>query len=683
MASGEALRPYADRLARLLSDARGAEVLAELQGLLVRLRDRDDRRDLGEERALAGDLDVGVWRAERTADGVALRRTQQPEGCHWADVDYVPPPAGARRVVVIGESVARGCSYAPFFTPTGALARQLDRVAPDEYQCVDLAKMGADAETLTGLVRQLPAVEPDILVVIAGNNWALTDFTGDDGLRGVIAGSLRDGGYAAMRRTYIDRVVLPGARRFLDSLLALHARGTRIVIVVPESNLQGWVPPVDVEVPVLAAEPLARWYELRVRAERACTAADWADVRAAASEMRGLDGGTSPVPGQLMARAGLAAGDGAAARAGLEASHDALTGLGLVPTPRIIREAADLLTGFAAEHGFLCVDLRTVLASPDIPGLPDQRLFHDYVHLTDQGMELMISPIADAILGYPPGTTPPGPGIAPELRSFMHLTAAAQSAYFGQPVEVVDGYLRAAVDADPNVTAFLTALLELIEGADPRWTHSAIELLSTIQLAAGAFASILLARDVTHTLWALRASLWNVLGVAPALAGTQIDLLLPSPWRDFGNDRAYHQSKSQRQRLGFALDQPLPGTLCLTYRTPDAPAGSTAQVSLNGEPLGSLDSSTSWAQARFGLPAQATRTGMNWLHIAWPVPLIDAGPRYAAGAAALDRRVWPDVLPVFGELFDARVTLAHGAAREGATGEGATCEGATCEGAAR
>jgi hypothetical protein len=667
VAPSETLRPHADRLARLLADARGAEILAGMQELLAHLHDAAAPPGVAgfSPPAPAGAPAVGVWRAERTAGGVALRRAETADSgeCHWAGVGYVPAPAGARRVVVIGESVARGGAYEPVFTPTGALARLLDRQAPGAYQCVDLAKAGATVEALTMLAGQLPAVEPDVLVLIAGNNWARTDVAREDGvtdegLSAALAVSLRDGGYAALRRAFIDRAVLPRARRCLDRLLALHAaRGTQIVVVVPEFNLRGWAPPADVEVPALAPEPLARWYELRARAERGCAAADWPDVRAAAEEMRVLDGGTSPVPGQLLARAGLAAGDGAAARAGLEASRDALAGLGLPwCTPRIISEVAGLLTGFAREHGFPCVDLRTLLASPDELGLPDQRFFHDYCHLTDEGMEVMMSAVADAIAGQPPGTTPAGPGIEPGFRSLMHLTAAAHSAYCGQPQENVDRYLRAAVGADPQVTGFLSGLLEVIEGADPRWTHSAIESLAAMQHVAGALAPVMLRRDVPHTMWALRAALWDVLGRAPAGAATDIDLLAsrwPTP------DQPYQQCTGERQPLGFALRQPRAGTAGLTYRTPHAPAGSAAEVSLNGEPLGRLAASGGWAQARFELPAAVTRAGMNWLRIRWPVPVIDTRRRHAAGAAALGRDAFPDVLPVFGELFDARVTLAR------------------------
>ena len=48
---------------------------------------------------------------------------------------------------------------------------------------------------------------------------------------------------------------------------------------------------------------------------------------------------------------------------------------------------------------------------------------------------------------------------------------------------------------------------------------------------------------------------------------------------------------------------------------------------------------------------------MNWLTITWPVPLIDTGPRYAAAAAVLDRGTFPDILPAFGDLYNAHITL--------------------------
>ena len=93
MAPSEALRPYADRLARLLADAHGAKVLAELQSLSAHLNDRCDRAE-GSAPTPAPDLIGGVWRAERTADGVALHRSEAAgdAACHCADVSYVPPP---------------------------------------------------------------------------------------------------------------------------------------------------------------------------------------------------------------------------------------------------------------------------------------------------------------------------------------------------------------------------------------------------------------------------------------------------------------------------------------------------------------------------------------------------------------------------------------------------------------
>ena len=173
----EALKPTAQRLANLLGDAHGAEILAEMQRLAALLRDGAgpavDQAACSLPAAAPAEGEVGIWLAERLADGVALRRRDMTgmNPWHWADVSYVPPAGDARRVVLIGESVARGWGYDPAFNPTMALSRQLDRAAPGDYQCVDLGVAGATAEALTRLVDQLPAMEPDVVILFAGNNW--------------------------------------------------------------------------------------------------------------------------------------------------------------------------------------------------------------------------------------------------------------------------------------------------------------------------------------------------------------------------------------------------------------------------------------------------------------------------------------------------------------------------------
>jgi hypothetical protein len=167
MASDEALRRHADELARLLPDARGAEILAALQ----RLRTHQARPQAllvaaAPPPAIGGGpdegRDVGIWRTERAAGGIALRRRDvEANPWHWARADYIPTAAGAQRVIVMGESVARGWGYDPVLNPAMPLDRQLNKAAPGQYQCVG---------GLVDLIyRGKAATGPDATVAVNGN----------------------------------------------------------------------------------------------------------------------------------------------------------------------------------------------------------------------------------------------------------------------------------------------------------------------------------------------------------------------------------------------------------------------------------------------------------------------------------------------------------------------------------
>ncbi|MFG2121004.1 hypothetical protein [Streptomyces sp. NPDC048710] len=68
---------------------------------------------------------------------------------------YVPAKADARRVVLVGESAARGFLLDPGLTPADVLQGELADGA-EPVQCVDLARTGAGIADLAGLVESLP-----------------------------------------------------------------------------------------------------------------------------------------------------------------------------------------------------------------------------------------------------------------------------------------------------------------------------------------------------------------------------------------------------------------------------------------------------------------------------------------------------------------------------------------------
>ncbi len=656
MAPSESFKPHTDRLAGLLADARGTAILDELQ-LIAQRRDGAGATPC---RPATATGQIGVWRLDE--DGRTLRRDpNRGDASWWADTAEVPLRDGVRRVVLIGESVARGWIYDPEFNPAMALERQLAKAA-GEHQLIDLARAGICAEELTKLVEEISQLAPDCVVVIAGNNWATLPFAPTIELFDDLANALRTGGYAALRELFIDTVVLPRAREFLDRLVALHVdHGTQVVVVIPEFNLQGWAPPADVDVPVLANGMLDEWYDLRRRAATTGDERRWADVAEITRLMRSLDLGMSPVPGTLLARAARELGDGAAARDGLEQARDALVGVSVAINSQITSQIQALLVEFAGEHDFPCVDLRAVLAGGP-SALPDPAAFLDYCHLSDEAIERAMSAVADAVLGLSRGTSTPGQGAPQRIRALARLLAATQSAYVGQPTEVIEPQLRRALEDDPQVHDVMSRLLDILEGAGPVWTHAGIEALATVKSAREIFGPMLLAGMRSDRMWTLRACLGQVLDRTPPAGPMDVNLMSTADSMDRQRPdckprRSFWRLTAERTTLAFAIDRPLAGTLRITYRMPAGRPDTVASTAINDVTAGTFPTTTRWATTEITLPAHATHPGVNWVHLHWPVPTVDADDWHTAEAATVLRGGFPAVAPVFGELFDARLTL--------------------------
>jgi hypothetical protein len=221
----DALRPLTRRLAELLADEDGAQVFAQMQllGLAASREHVPARGSTG--------LRVGVWDPVPREDGaVEFARAAEAtaEWRYWADVERIPPKTGTR-VVLIGESVARGYLFDPAVTPARLLEAALG------VEVVDLARTDLLPSMLPPLFESLSGFEPDAVVLFAGNNWTHVVFEIEELTE--VADGLRSGGAGAARRVYHELL----GRRARETL----ARVAELVdvplcIVVPQFNLRDW-----------------------------------------------------------------------------------------------------------------------------------------------------------------------------------------------------------------------------------------------------------------------------------------------------------------------------------------------------------------------------------------------------------------------------------------------------------
>jgi hypothetical protein len=211
----------------------------------------------------------------------------------------------------------------------------------------------------------------------------------------------------------------------------------------------------------------------------------------------------------------------------------------------------------------------------------------------------------------------------------------------------------------------MTALLDILEGAGPLWTHAAIETLAAAGPASIVLGPMLLSSNRPTELWALGECIGEMLGRAPSAGAEEMDLLCTSDditemsrqSADLSPPRYYFHATTERSRLAFNLGGQRAGTLSLTYRMPGASEHSAAEISVNDSAVGTIGAHPGWTGAAIEIPASVTRPGVNWVSIRWPVPATDAEEHFGAAATAMARGEFPCVFPVFGELFDARIAL--------------------------
>jgi hypothetical protein len=683
-------RQAADAVARLLGDQRGTETILALRQLA------EDSRAAGARAARPREPDArpryaGVWEIVDTQAGPGLRRRPRIplwEACVWSAERDIPGQGEAIRVVLTGESVARGYLLDPVLNPAAALRQYLSAApAGPQYQCVDLAQTSIRLPHLRHVMDTAARhLDADVLVVFAGNNWT----TSSDDVPATdyppsLADTLRSQGYPGLRRQIQDEVLLPQVRDLLGDLERLREEtGTRPIVVVPEFNLTGWSPLAgakEMDVPMLPEAALERWYELRSSAIAAGKSGDWAAVRSAAGEMSELDEGMSPVPGYLLGQALAAAGEPEAAREAYERSRDAMFGLTVRYLPRAPRVVQDMMRDSCRRAGIDCVDLPRLLGRPGTPALPDPAHFLDYCHLSDSGIAIAMSAVARLITGpsgdSPAPAGPPAPLIGSWDRAVSLVLAAAYNSFCGQPADVVRAYLRRAVDDCPRITGLLASLRRVLDRpGGPLWSGPDFAEVTREPNVATIFVRLGEYRPDKSRLWTLREGLAAELAGAATGAtagpltagpdsggadsgadGARRELLdISTTMLGLGNvpnytrPRCYLQANTPVTEIKLLLAAPACAVLRLTHRRREGRA-QPAPVRLNGQPLGELPAAPGWHRTDLAITAGLTQAGMNLIEVIWPGPAVGWQTRLDDDASALARGEQPYVLPIFGELY--------------------------------
>jgi hypothetical protein len=689
-----------DALARLLATPEGLRTARLLQaaGLL-----RAPATSTTQRPSARPPEPISIWEP-REIDGelVFCRPEPLPLGDHYALTPTLRPKRTELplRVAFFGESVAAGYLYAPHLTPARVLEAQLRAAGGDgNFEVVDLARTN---ETLAGLaetVRTSLQINPDVLVIFAGNNWDLLEtpefspYAPSIEARQRYAQALREEGIVGPAR--LAREALAEKAGAVLERIATIARAVHIpvVVIVPEANLADWEtrqPPTW-----LPADGAARWYSLYGDALERIERSDLAGALIAAGALRDLDGGACAATWRLFAQIAQMRGELDEAQRCALAEIDAApyATLAFLKAPQIHSAARELLLEAVHTHGFVGVDLREIFAVHTGSRLPGRRLFLDYCHLTLEGIQVAMSAVAAAVLNLSGMLDEeaewrtllsrlPSPEISSEAEATACFGAAVHTAHRLLPVgpkgPLLEHWCESALEASPGVEA---AMLDLVEArcapcpavltaaqqrnlASPyrlllqhgwRWDHLDADLLAAIEAVLERRGRPIREEVIRRLLQyhSLREEGTDL--TQPPYLWEPLERFFPEVMR-FADlpDRATLRSPWPESSFCLVRDDSRDVALELTARLP-AVSGKDRRgrigVAVNGCEVGTADAASRWTRASIRVSRGDLRRGLNRLTLRWPAPDEDGTTALAVAVERLELGIAADLHPVWGELF--------------------------------
>jgi hypothetical protein len=695
----ESLKPFANHLACLTTTEDSSHLirLLQLTGLFgetgIALDQQGSRRGNG---VAAGESDrVGIWeRKSSNGNSYFVRSMDRAnEWNMWANEGRIEAKGAKRRIVLIGESVARGYLYDPLFTPAKVLEQILRPFfANDGIEVIDLARLSLLQSELLELANSALLLEPDAVVIFAGNNWGLgfsSAVDDPDYLRSVSTVA-RESGVAGLKHFAEQRLRLQ-IQQLVKRISSLYQpKGIPVFWILPEFNLRDWRDP-ETNAPYLKEGVNREWMTLWQKARHALQNNDLTLSSTLAEKMVELDQGVCVAGLYILAEVSRRLGSQGAERHYLERARDALIwdNTGFVPS-RSYSVVQETLREETNKYGDDLVDLPLVFQDYLEGELPDRRLFVDHCHLTSDGIRLSMAAAAACLLSRfttaaPHWSTLANQRIAPscEVEAEVAFLAAVHNAHWWQPGDLVEYFCLLAVDKSPKVAQIITAFSELQTRRAPLLMSRSAEQLSKLSAGLIQFYTIQFSKHLLDDIFlnaversaealginrkrleclqrqehsvARKAN--NLLDYFYCSAARQPRELMwtfaaqgMSPLLRMRSD--YYKAYGPVSRFVFVGETDCPVGLDLICRLPqDGQADGSLTIDVNGTCLGELSINRQWETWHITVSEELVRDGLNEVALRWSVPEFPNRQALEARFDHLvDEGIYPDFYPVFGEI---------------------------------
>lgn len=629
---------------------------------------------------------VGIWEP-RVANGKVsfVRRMEaMEEWTYWADVGRIEPKGEKLRVLLIGESVARGYLYDPVFNPAMALQTILEaQFGEGKVEVIDLARTNLGFQVLEVALSALQ-MEPDMAIMWAGNNWYISE-----PLPSEIAEfdeAIAQHGIVASKEV-IDNQLARTAKRIVNQIcLAYASKGVSLAWMIPEFNLRDWQD-TQTSAPYLSVALNKQWFDLHDEAQSALRDRDFARAASLAERMIEIDHGLCVAGYYILAECSRKANDLESERKYLTLARDATSwDLSKTAVPRAYSVMQDAVREEVSLHNVQVIDLPALFKEYLKGEIPDRRLFLDYCHVTTEGIQVSMAAAASCVLRALKGIERPWYTLvddrvapSPETEAEASFLAAIINAHCAQPYELVHYFCARALNYSRHVSQWMLDYLELqtqssvpmrmSETEEKMWREGSPLIRNLLRLNKKRLHRLLLkviinaledagiqARERVERICVEEHSVTrkaaDLLDYYYCCAGTQSPEMtrLNSTDERYRPDAEYYRAYWPESTFVFVGEAGCAVRLFLTCRLRKRTSEAALGIYLNGKPQLRMTIDCNWSTWDINLPGEAVLNGLNEIAISWPMPEFDADEALAIARLKLIERKFPDFFPIFGEI---------------------------------
>jgi len=683
----KAERIILQELSKIFSTHEGARALSLIQQLKMFHLNQEAPPAVSET---SKSIQVGIWSSTDSENWELVRNSAFQDKWHlWADIGTINLQKEGKRVVILGESVARGYFYDPVFTPANVLTHQLNAITKDEnIEVIDLANTDISPEDLIKLATEAVILSPDAMVIFAGNNWLNTGYSPADWQ--LLSRAVLEEGMKGVMTYYEENILRPQCRKTIHILHLIAAEfNIPLVLVVPEFNLMHWEAERQVLAPFIGNNRQLEWMHKKLEATRAMEAGDYTFAENLAKEMIDLDNATSSYSYQLLGKAFFKKGELKHARLAFESARDAICGMFIPHSPRSHHIVQEAIRSCSQEPVVDIIDLPVIISDLWPDRLPDRSLFLDYCHMTAAGIQLAMAHTASALcgkLGLPQRDAAcfltHEVSISSKDKAIVHFLAAIHNAHYGQSSELIAYHCNLAIDLWPGICDLMEDYIHCQMQDAPLWMCFSYQRLcehkvihkylhhtdkrKTMQLAD---KELLLC--LQHCLNS-SASKSNPTNFSLYLNGkkqvnTKINLLDPrsraNTFREASgfslrSPLAYIQEHDLKSNFQFYSPNNLELSFKLTCRLPGclALAKYCFTVDLNGKNIYKDQVGSQWETFCFNT-TKFERRDRHTIEISWLIEAFEPGDVFQNASEQMEACHPPVVLPVFAEIHHFSVDM--------------------------